>query len=46
MKALLKIVYPEKIIGETETGCVSMSNDNNSQLNLVEMNEHTAGSSS
>jgi len=44
MEALLKIVYPEKIIGGTGTGCVSMSNDNNSRSNLVDMNGSAAGS--
>lgn len=43
MEALLKIIYPEKIIGGTGTGCVSTSNDNNSRLNLIEMNGRAAG---
>jgi len=43
MEALLKIVYPEKIIGRTGTGCVSTSNDNNSRSNLIEINGRAAG---
>jgi len=46
VKTLLKIVYLEKIIDGTETDCVSTSNDNNSRLNLVEMNRSAVDSDS
>ena len=43
MEALLKIVYPEKIISGAKTGYVFTPNNNNSWSNLIEIDGRAAG---